>query len=366
MKVLYDHQIFSLQKFGGISKYFCELLKNFPAADTFILSVMLSNNHHLQEEATRIKKTIISLPNYNLPGENKLNRLIYFINKNYSKRLFSKGNYDLLHPTFYDNYFLELIKKPYVITVHDLTVYKYKESFMKRDPYRHLMERTIKNASRVIAISDNTKKDLCYYLNIKEENIDVVHHGFNRPSGRTKRNIKREYLLFVGRRSTYKNFSLFVKAISPLLTHNRNLTLVCVGSPFSKAEMSELLALNIYEQCKALTVNEEDLNSLYANAILFVYPSLYEGFGMPILEAFANNCPVVLSNSSCFPEIAGQAGIYFDPADKESILQAVSKTIYNTVYREQKIKLGQERLLNFSWKKTARETMQTYLKIANG
>ena len=100
------------------------------------------------------------------------------------------------------------------------------------------------------------------------------------------------------------------------MNKERDLKLICVGLPFNKDELANLKSSKILDQTRVLAVNEETLNNLYSNALVFVYPSLYEGFGMPILEAFANNCPVCLSNTSCFPEIAGDAGVYFDPNDR--------------------------------------------------
>jgi glycosyltransferase involved in cell wall biosynthesis len=111
-----------------------------------------------------------------------------------------------------------------------------------------------------------------------------------------------------------------------------------------------------------MNADDNKLNELYSNALMFVYPSLYEGFGMPILEAFANNCPVCLSNSSCFPEIAGKAGEYFDPDNHQSILSSMEKVLYNISYAEELVQDGQNRLKMFSWSKTIQETFNSYNK----
>ena len=107
------------------------------------------------------------------------------------------------------------------------------------------------------------------------------------------------------------------------------------------------------------------LCELYSRAELFVFPSLYEGFGIPILEAYACHCPVALSNASCFPEIAGNAGIYFDPYSEESIAESIREVIYNDRKRSELIVAGNERLKLFSWEKAARLTEKTYLKMIN-
>jgi len=139
-----------------------------------------------------------------------------------------------------------------------------------------------------------------------------------------------------------------------------NVKLVCVGPPFKSEEMAHLKALNILDHSMAVNVDESALNNLYSNAMVFVYPSLYEGFGMPILEAFANNCPVCLSEASSFPEVAGDAGVYFDPNCRDSIVAAMEKVIHNKDFAADMVKAGRARLVNFSWKKAAEETVLSY------
>ncbi len=175
-----------------------------------------------------------------------------------------------------------------------------------------------------------------------------------------KLNLYGRYILFVGRRAGYKNFKTFAKGVSVLLNKESELKLICVGHPFDKQEIADLKALNIYNQTIALSVNEDLLNNLYAHALVFVYPSLYEGFGMPILEAFANKCPVCLSNISSLPEVAGDAAVYFDPKYEESILDAIERIIYDTELSKKFIESGMERLKNFSWVNTAEQTIQSY------
>lgn len=362
MRILYDHQIFSTQKYGGVSKYFCEVMKNIVPEHEFDLSLILSDNQYLKEDHRFFKKKIIPFPEKQFKGRTFLRKKIYFLNKECSKRAILSNRYDLFHPTFFDDYFLDTLKKPYVITVHDLTQFKFKDIFYWKGANLPLMEKVIKNADRIISISQNTKKDLIEMLNINPGKIDVVHHGYNKPSGTHVTNRFGKYILFVGSRERYKNFITFARAISSLLNKESDLKLVCVGPPFNKEELEELKKLNILESTTILTVDENTLNNLYSNALVFAYPSLYEGFGMPILEAFANNCPVCLSDASCFPEIARDAGAYFDPSDSESILEAVTRVLYDNSLKTRMIRAGNERLAQFSWKKTALETADSYKK----
>ena len=139
--------------------------------------------------------------------------------------------------------------------------------------------------------------------------------------------------------------------------------LVCVGSLFSRDEENFLVNSGIRQQVLAISVSDDLLYSLYRNALVFVFPSIFEGFGIPILEAFANNCPVCLSNSSCFPEIAGNAALYFNPEDRDSIYNSVKKIITDKKLASELINRGMERLSLFSWSKAAQQTLNVYKKI---
>lgn len=365
MKILYDHQAFSGQKYGGVSRYFCELMKNLPSEHQFELSLISTENHYIQKNKNKFRKMNF-LPEKNFKGKGTILKKLHSLNQYYSIHLIKTNNFDLFHPTSYDNYFLNKLKKPFIITVHDLINIKFKDTFNIDDEIGFQMRRLINKANRIIAISENTKNDLVEFLNINPDKIDIIHHGYNKKNNDlfTKKvtNSFDKYILFVGARSQYKNFKPLAEAISKLMKTEMNLKLICVGRPFNYEENLLLSKLGIADQTKALYVNDDTLNDLYSNALLFVYPSLYEGFGMPILEAFANNCPVCLSNTSCFPEIAGNAGSYFDPNDQESILFAVKNVIYNNNYAEELVLAGQERLKSFSWGKAAKETISSYYK----
>lgn len=361
MKILYDHQIFSLQKYGGVSKYFCELMMNLPSEHEYNLSLLLSDNQYLKEGYRYFKKKIIPWPDKKFKGKGFLKKNLYNVNKLYSRHIISLNNFDLFHPTYFDTYFLNGLKKPYIITVHDLIEFKFKEQF-KNNPLIPQMEKIIKNANRIISISENTKKDLTDIFNIHPDKIDIVYHGFKRPLKNETPNPYGRYILFVGKRNGYKNFSTFAKAASILLKREIDLGLICVGLPFNREEVTLMRDLNILGKTRVFGVNENELNILYSNAQAFVYPTLYEGFGMPILEAFANNCPVCLSNTSSLPEVAGDAGVYFDPNDQESILSAMEKVIYDADFSKKIIAKGSNRLNNFSWKYCGEQTINSYQK----
>lgn len=361
MKIIYDHQVFSKNKYGGVGKYFCEIMKNLPANYEYQLPLLFSNNQHLKDGFAFFKKLYLPIPTNSTSVAGVLRREAYNINKYYSKRIISSNSYDILHPTYFDPYFLDSIKKPYIITVHDLIAFLYKDLY-KNDRQLTNMTKIIRGANRIISISENTKKDLIEILNINPDFIDVIHHGFNKPEESENCNQYGRYILYVAARWGYKNFLSLAKAFSKLKINDPDLKLICVGPPFSENEVFELKNLNIFENTLAMGVSEKKLNQLYANALAFIYPSFYEGFGMSILEAFANNCPVCLSNTSSLPEVAENAGVYFDPNDPDSILKAIEKVIYDKQFSKKMVALGNDRLNKFSWQKCTQQTIKSYEK----
>lgn len=362
MKILYDHQIFSTQRFGGVSKYFYETIRNIPEEHSYKIAVLLSENQYLKEGYDIFKIRSVPFGDMAYKGKGFLMENITRLNQFYSDRCISADKFDVFHPTFYNDYFLKRLKKPYIITVHDMIRFKFQE-IPGGEQVRMQMENTIKRANRIIAVSENTKKDVIDIMRIHPGKIDVVYHGFNRQTRIPSVNLYGEYILYVGRRDFYKNFIPFAEAISSLLFKEKKLKLICTGEPFTKNELKKLNELNILKQTVHIAANEKELNDLYSHAQLFVYPSVYEGFGMPILEAFANNCPVCLSNASCFPEIAGNAAVYFDPYNKESMLETIRKVLHNNRLRSNLITEGKQRLSEFSWNKTAEKTIDTYKKL---
>ena len=158
-----------------------------------------------------------------------------------------------------------------------------------------------------------------------------------------------EIIFYLWVKESYKNFYLFRSHV-PLLHANKTLKVICTGKAFTSEEIHLFQKYSIFNQLIAIQANDSMLYSLYQNALVFVFPSLYEGFGIPILEAFANNCPVCLSNTSCFPEIAQDAAQYFDPTDKISILDSIQKVISNKEKRNDLISKGKEKIKYFSIK----------------
>jgi glycosyltransferase involved in cell wall biosynthesis len=304
---------------------------------------------------------------------NAVNFALNFVinNKGESIRHLKKQDFDIFHPTYYEPYFLQYLqKKPYVITVYDMIHELFPQYFKPGDKTSAWKKNLIENAGAVIAISENTKQDILKFTSIDPDMVHVIHLGNpldNRNEPGQMNMIwdrvvpKKPYLLFVGGRGAYKNFDFFVESVSGILHKNEELQVVCAGSlPFSPREKKSLEKMNLAHKVHYVKIDDAILKNLYKNAQAFVFPSLYEGFGLPILEAFSQGCPVILSNASSFPEIGGDAAIYFEPHNSESIVQALEKVLYNERYRQELIKKGSERSQLFSWEKTASSTKKVY------
>lgn len=367
MNILYDSQIFTAQIYGGISRYFCELISILSKDNTISvkLPIVTTNNHYLLN--TELIKINRLLHNKRFFGKTTL---IKYSTDFYTKLTLLIKSYDIFHPTYYDPYFLKYIgSKPFVVTVYDMIHELLPENFSINDISREWKEATVKRASSIIAISENTKHDLIRLYGIDEKKISVIHLASSLNPGNASPAhfpLPSRYLLFVGERSGYKNFKLFVEAVSFLMHREADLNVICAGGGgFTNGEKELFVRLNLADRILQYSVSDGVLATLYKNALAFVFPSLYEGFGIPVLEAFNCGCPAVLSNTSSLPEVGEEAARYFDPADAISMRCAIEQVIRDPELRKNLIKKGFERAKDFSWEKVARQTKDVYTTVCN-
>jgi len=266
-------------------------------------------------------------------------------------------------------------KNPFIVTVHDLVRFHFslaKETITERILLK-LDIRGIKQASHIIAVSQSTKNDLIKYLKIPDGKISVIYNGIDngifKPSN-TKL-LDKPYILYVGSERPRKNLGRLFEAFAKLKDEFPELQLVKIGiagrSPeYRRNTMKQLASLGITDSVIFVNyASESDLAHYYSFASLLAYPSLYEGFGLPPLEAMACGCPVVTSNTSSLPEVVGEAGIMVDPYDTDSLAQAMRKVLTDSELRDNMIRKGLEQSKRFSWEKAAEQTLEVYNKVEN-
>lgn len=256
---------------------------------------------------------------------------------------------------------------PTVVTIHDLSFFYYPDEFLKKDLYqlKNWTQYSIEKANKIIAVSKNTKKDVMNYYHIPKNKIEVIYNGFSDAIPPPLRGgispHQKPYILYVGTIQPRKNLDTLITAFHLLLKEKSDYSLVIAGK---KGWLYE----KIFDHVKILNledkiiftgyISDEEKATLYENASLFVLPSLYEGFGIPILEAMNSGCPVISSLSSSLPEIGGDACLYFDPKNPKELKEKMIHVIENSEFRKELVKKGKERVQLFSWQKCGQETLQ--------
>lgn len=265
-----------------------------------------------------------------------------------------------------------------IITVHDLMpLYFPKGRIHQFLYYKLFLKKVIKNSDLIITVSNNTKKDLIKEYNIKEDKVKVIYNGFDKPEVLNKEESKnivedkfgvKDYILMIGIHYSYKNLHSVIEAYD-LIKDEIDKPIVIVGNDDCKYgnELKELVKSKGLEGRVLFLgyVSNEDKNRLYQGAKLFIYPSKYEGFGLPVLEAMANETIVACSNTSSLPEVVGDAAIMFNPDSIEDIRDSI-KQVYNLTLDEYEefVEKGNIQISKFSWDKCASEVEREIISMA--
>lgn len=344
MNIIYDNIIFSLQNAGGISNYWYQLSKRLlKSCHTVTFIERKKSKNIYRSEIYAINNIILRGIFFPLLIDRFLN-----VRTSYNCKFIFHSSY---------NRITKNINAIQVLTVHDLIHEKFYTGFRR---YLHIYQKkkAIKNASHIIAVSENTKNDLLsFYPKIKEENISVIYNGVSEQFTCIQSNHE-NYFLYIGSREKYKNF----KSIVQLLTTFNDYKLVIVGSKLSKEETRHL---NIFLNKRWILhtgLSNVELNILYNKAFALLYPSSYEGFGIPLLEAMRAGCPFIALKNSSIPEVAGDAGILLDKLTIDSLSTAFANIKAN---REAIKNRGFIQSKKFSWDKTYIETVSLYEKLLN-
>ncbi len=365
MKIGIDARMYGPAQ-GGIGRYIEQLIKQLQKIDQnnqYILFLRKSNFDECEITNSNFKKVLADIPWYSLKEQTDFCKII------------KKENIDLMHfphwnvPLFY--------RGKFVVTIHDLIMYHFPRTeasthgpivyWLKDKLHRLILSSAAKRAQAVIATSEFTKNDIVKELKINPEKITVTYQA---PFSQTTSieslptEVKKPYALYVGAGYPHKNLPALLCAWKKIEGINSELNLVLAGR---KNFFYDQLTNSVeFKNCQRIQYvsnpTDPQLETLYQNADLFVFPSLYEGFGLPPLEAMLRNIPVVSSNTSCLQEILGNAVWYFDPTDTEDMARKILMTFDNTDLRDTLQKSGVELLKKYSWEKLTYETLHTYQK----
>ncbi|MEK7597393.1 MAG: glycosyltransferase family 1 protein [Patescibacteria group bacterium] len=361
MKIGVDGNEANVEKKVGVSVYALNILKYFCKI------------------ASQEIRFVIYLKNYpllDLPKENK-----YFKYKIINGKFLWSQIYLPLYLFFHKNidvyfspahYLPRYCPVPQVVTIHDLAYLYFPEDFTKKDLWqlKNWTDFSIKKADQIIAVSRTTKKDIVKCYGVDEGKINVVYNGFEKQFNKLKNKKldliekfklkNKKYILFVGTIQPRKNLEILIDAFDKFFQTKKDFKLIIVGK-------KGWLYKNIFEKVKSMNlenkiiftghVTDEELIWYYKNAFCFVLPSLYEGFGIPVLEAMRYDCPTIVSMTSSLPEIGGDASLYFDPKNPDDLLEKLKSLKENKELRKELISKGRQRIKDFSWEKCGKETL---------
>lgn len=378
LTVFMHPRAFWFLKFSGVSRYVCELAQHLEDMGVDVqIPIKETVNEYLKALPSFPKMASLACPApFSIRAMHKilactpLKEKARRMDLRYQSIQYMKTHkFDIIHPTH--NNAIELLprigNKPLVVTVHDMTHELRPSSFPATDPSSYRKRLFVERAQRIIAISECTKNDLVRLFQVNPDKIDVVHHGnsLTLPANvdQISLDIPARYVLYVGGRNGYKNFLTFAEAFAKIAATDATIHMVCAGGgAFSMSECQLLHQLGIAERCHQIWVSDDELAALYHRSECFVYPSEYEGFGLPLLEAFECGAPVICSEASCFPEIASYAAAYFSTNDSNDLAGKIKQVLESSELKHFMRACGKKRLADFSWKKTAEQTLETYLK----
>ena len=358
---------------AGIGNYVVNLVKELSKIDNKNEYTIFANKDNAEYFTTNNPNfKTITLPNYT---RTRFIRILW--EQCRLPKLLKQMNIDILHsPGFIAP--LKMTAKS-IVTIHDMTFFSHPQyhTRFKQYYFKKMIPLTVKKANIIIADSENTKKDIHKYLNTEKSKIITIHLGASEDFKKIDRNkakkfiskkysIKNKFILFVGMIEPRKNLQRLVDAFIQI--KNPELKIVIVGKKgWQMEEFFKMIKDSKLEDTIIFPgyVPDEDLVKFYNAAEIFVYPSIYEGFGIPVLEALACGCPVITSNTSSMPEITGPAAKLIDPNDTDDIKKTIQKLLRNEQLRQT---LGEEGIIQakkFSWQKTAQKTLEAYEKTHN-
>lgn len=355
-----DGQIFAVQEHGGISRMFAELADRFIQDPSLGVSLeplsMVTRNHYLLSDPRLAEYLQVRPAQWQ-----------HLAVARYLARPHHSTNADVVHSTFYLKRALrDFPRRPHVVTVHDMIPELFPESRRRADKITD-KRRYVDQAAHIICVSESTKADLLCIFGDVQAPISVIPHGVNprfAPSIARIPGFPDDYLLYVGKRDGYKDVATLINAMSHLVDEYPDLILVLVGGgPLTARERDHIARLVLSDRVMQRSVSDIDMPAAYSGARAFVFPSRYEGFGLPVLEAMACGVPVVLAHSSSLPEVGGDAAVFFEPGSATELADVVSGVLTDSMAARDLSQRGLARAASFTWASAADATAQVYRQL---
>jgi glycosyltransferase involved in cell wall biosynthesis len=370
MRVMFDSQIFCHQRFGGIARYVTSIAAEMAKLQGIVPLIVAP--FHFNEYLERLPQHLVYGRRVRwLEGATPFAFAASAIPSRFVERRFRP---DIVHNTFYfPAHSVEGGRR--ILTVYDMIHEKYPRGALANPLIARWKATCIRRADHVICISENTRRDILDIYGISEDRVSVTHLGYDDLcpllSAETAAQFKTRvlgtntpFLLYVGVRRGYKNFGALLRAYSDSKWLRENFFLLCFGGgDFGAEERSAIAQAGVTDRIKYSGGSDAALASCYRHASLFVYPSLYEGFGIPPLEAMSLDCPVACSGNSSLPEVVGDAAKTFEPTDADSIRGALECVLGSSSSLAALVERGRTRRQLFSWKNCAQRTVSIYRSV---
>ena len=364
MRILYDHQVFSLQNAGGASRYYYELMRVLSSDSEVHTELWLGINDTVFpfRKLPRRQAHVVSWGAFPKRG-----RWRYIANEVLGNAVAPfAGRFDIYHPTLYRR--MPLVRaRRMVATHHDCVHERFPGLFPNVREIIRAKRRLYAEADAIICVSESSRNDLLQFYDVEAAKARVIHHGLERLPGSVaaatalRARIPAEYLLFVGSRAAYKNFNNLLRAFRATGLHRSMMLLVAGGGPLTAEERALAEQLEITSSLVVFPqLADTLLAEAYAAATMLVYPSWCEGFGFPPLEAMAAGCPALVSNTSSLPEICRDAPFYFDPKDEGSLEQTLLTATNDEPARLRARERGIRVAAQYSWQKCGDQTLGLY------